>query len=254
MNRQKNIESLKKMTGVAVFAALAYLSMIVLRIPDIGGFLTMDFKDVIITVSAMFFGPLSAVFISVLVPFLEFMTISGTGVYGLIMNILSSLTFSLTASLIYKYKKTFWGAVIGLLSATCTVVAVMMVANLVITPYYMKMPTSAVAALIPKLLLPFNLTKAIFNSAVTLILYKPLTSVMRKTDFFGKKRACPKVEKTPEEKKKEKIRTVLLWTVGIAVAVVSMLVIILIWNGRISFFDVRWEWRNIFADAFKSGK
>ena len=238
MNRQKNIESLKKMTGVAVFAALAYLSMIVLRIPDIGGFLTMDFKDVIITVSAMFFGPLSAVFISVLVPFLEFMTISGTGVYGLIMNILSSLTFSLTASLIYKYKKTIWGAIIGLLSAVFSVTAVMMVANLVITPYYMNMPTSAVAALIPKLLLPFNLTKALFNAAVTLILYKPLTAAMRKTDFFGRKRNDVRAEKTPEEKKKEKIRTVLLWSVGIAVAVTSMLVIILVWKGRISFFDV----------------
>lgn len=238
MNRQTNIGKLKKMTGVAMFAALAYLSMIILRIPDIGGFLTMDFKDVIITISAMFFGPISAVFISLLVPFLEFITISGTGVYGLIMNILSSLTFSLTASLIYKYKKTFWGAVIGLVSATFAVTAVMMAANLIITPYYMKMPTAAVAALIPKLLLPFNLTKAIFNSAVTLLLYKPLTSAMRKSDFFGKKRVAQDVERTPEEKKKAKIRTVLLLTVGGVIAVASILIIIFVWGGRISFFDV----------------
>ena len=237
MNRQKNIESLKKMTGVAMFAALAYLSMIILRIPDIGGFLTMDFKDVIITISAMFFGPISAVFISILVPFLEFMTISGTGVYGLIMNILSSLTFSLTASVIYKYKKSFWGAVIGLLSATLAVTAVMMVANLVITPYYMNMPTSVIAALIPKLLLPFNLTKAIFNSAVTLILYKPLTSAMRKTDFFGKKRVVD-VEKTAEEKKKSKIRTIVILAVGGFIAIASIFVIIFVWGGRVSFFDV----------------
>lgn len=238
MSRQTSIEKLKQMTGVAMFAALAYLSMIILRVPDIGGFLTMDFKDVIITVSAMFFGPLSAVFISVLVPFLEFMTISGTGVYGLIMNILSSLTFSLTASLIYKYKKTFWGAVIGLVSATFAVTAVMMAANLIVTPYYMKMPTAAVAALIPKLLLPFNLTKAIFNSAVTLILYKPLTSAMRRTDFFGKKRASQDIEKTPEEKKKSKIRTAVILSVGGAIAVASILIIIFVWGGRISFFDV----------------
>ena len=239
MNRRtQHIDKLKRMTGVAMFAALAYLSMIILRIPDIGGFLTMDFKDVIITISAMFFGPLSAVFISVLVPLLEFMTISGTGVYGLIMNILSSLTFSLTASLIYKYKKTFWGAVIGLVSAIFAVTAVMMIANLVITPYYMKMPTSAVAALIPKLLLPFNLTKAIFNAAVTLVLYKPLTSAMRRTDFFGKKRILQDIEKTPEEKRKAKIRTVLLLTVGGVIAIASILIIIFVWGGRISFFDV----------------
>ena len=238
MNRQTHIEKLKKMTGVAMFAALAYLSMIILRIPDIGGFLTMDFKDVIITVSAMFFGPISAVFISILVPFLEFMTISGTGVYGLIMNILSSLTFSLTASVIYKYKKTFWGAVIGLVSAVFAVTAVMMAANLLITPYYMNMPTAAVAALIPKLLLPFNLTKAIFNAAVTLILYKPLTSVMRRTEFFGRKRPQRSAESTPEEKKKAKIRTALLLTIAGVIAVASILVIIFVWGGRISFFDV----------------
>ena len=98
MNRQTHIEKLKKMTGVAMFAALAYLSMIILRIPDIGGFLTMDFKDVIITISAMFFGPTSAIFISVAVPLLEFATISGTGVYGLIMNILSPYVEKLTES------------------------------------------------------------------------------------------------------------------------------------------------------------
>ena len=243
MSRENHIAKIKKMTGVAMFAALAYLSMIVLRIPDIGGFLTMDFKDVIITTSAMFFGPTSAVFIALLVPLLEFITISGTGVYGLIMNVLSSLTFSLTASIIYKYKKTFWGAVVGLVSAVFAVTAVMMAANLVITPYYMNMPTEAVAALIPKLLLPFNLTKAIFNAAVTLILYKPLTSAMRRTDFFGKKRPLQEIEQTPEEKKRARIRTILLLIIGGAIAIASILVIIFVWGGHISFFDV-----------FKSGK
>ena len=238
MNRQKNIEKIKRMTGVAMFTALAYLTMIVLRIPDIGGFLTMDLKDVIITISAMFFGPVSAVFISITVPFFEFLTISGTGVYGLIMNILSSLTFSLTASLIYKYKKTLLGAVIGLLAAVFAVTAVMMVANLLITPYYTGMPTSAVAALIPKLLLPFNLTKAIFNAAVTLVLYKPLTSAMRRTDFFGKKRPEPSAEVTPEERRKAKIKTVILVSVATVIAVAAILVIILVWGGKFSFFDV----------------
>lgn len=238
MSRQKNIDKLKRMVGVAMFAALAYLSMIVLRIPDIGGFLTMDLKDVIITISAMFFGPISAVFIAIVVPLLEFLTISGTGVYGLIMNILSSLTFSLTASLIYKYKKTLLGAIIGLLSAVFAVTAVMMVANLVITPYYTGMPTEAVAKLIPKLLLPFNLTKATFNAAVTLVLYKPLTMAMRKTDFFGKKKVESNTERSPEEVRRARIRTAILVCIGAVIAVAAMLVILFVWNGHISFFDV----------------
>ena len=238
MNRQKNIESIKKMVGVAVFAAIAYLSMIVLRIPDIGGFLTLDFKDVIITVASMFFGPTAAIFISILVPFLEFLTISGTGVYGLIMNVLSSLTFSLTASLIYKHKKTLSGAIIGLSSAVFVVTAVMMAANLVITPYYMKMPTAEVAALVPKLLLPFNLTKAILNAALVLVLYKPLTMAMRKTNFFGKKNAENQKMQNAAEKKRSVIRTVILLAIGLSIATASLLVIILLWGGHFSFFDV----------------
>lgn len=238
MNRQKNIEKLKRMTGIAMFAALAYLSVIILRIPDIGGFLTMDLKDVIITISAMFFGPLSAVIISVLVPFFEFLTISGTGVYGLIMNILSSLTFSLTASLIYKYKKSFFGAILGLFSAVLSMTAVMMLANLVITPYYTGMPTAAVAEMIPKLLLPFNFTKAIFNAALTLVLYKPLTMAMRKTDFFGKKKKAEESEKTAEEKKKSLLRTILVVEICLIIAVIAIWLIVSLWHGRISFFDV----------------
>ena len=102
MNRQKYSDNLKKMTAVAMFAALAYVSVAIIRIPNVGGFLTMDFKDVIITIAGMFFGPIAAIVLSLLVPFIEFLTISGTGPYGLIMNVISSMTFSLVASIVYK--------------------------------------------------------------------------------------------------------------------------------------------------------
>ena len=125
----ESVEKLKKMTGVAMFAALAYICVAVLRIPGIGGFLTMDFKDVIITICGMFFGPASAILLAVVVPFIEFLTVSGTGVYGLIMNFLSSFAFAFVASLIYKYKKTLFGAIMGLVSAVLAMTAVMMLAN-----------------------------------------------------------------------------------------------------------------------------
>ncbi len=236
MNRQKNLEKIKKMTGVAMFAALAYVSVAVLRIPNIGGFLTMDFKDVIIAICGMFFGPLAALSLSVLVPLLEMVTVSGTGVYGFIMNVLSSMAFSLTASIIYKYKKTLSGAIIGLLSAVFAVTAVMMVANLVVTPYYMNMPTAAVAQLIPKLLLPFNFTKAVLNASLTLMLYKPLTSVMRKTGFFGKRTV--EIEKTEEEKRKGRVRSVIIFAISLVIVVVALALILFVWNGEISFFDI----------------
>ena len=236
MNRQTNLEKLKKMTGVAMFAALAYICVAVLRIPGIGGFLTMDFKDVIITICGMFFGPASAILLSVVVPFIEFLTVSGTGVYGLIMNFLSSFAFAFTASLFYKYKKTLFGAIMGLVSAVLAMTAVMMLANLIVTPYYTHMPTAYVAKMIPTLLLPFNFTKATLNAALTLMLYKPLTSVLRKTGFFGKKKeACIQTE---EQWNRGKSRSAILFAVCLLIAIAALCTILLVWHGEISFFDI----------------
>ena len=236
MNAHKRTQNLKKTTAIAMFAALAYICVVIIRIPNIGGFLTLDFKDVIITIGAMFFGPIAAVVLSILVPLLEFLTVSGTGVYGLIMNFISSFTFAFVASVIYKYKKNLVGAIIGLLSAVVSVTAIMMLANLLITPYYTGMPTAAVAALIPKLLLPFNLTKAILNAALTMMLYKPLTNILKKTRLY----VAPSMsdDKNAQDKKKARARSVLIFAVSLVVVAAAICVIIVVWNGEISFFDI----------------
>ena len=236
MNRHTYSDNLKRMTALAMFAALAYVSVVVIRIPNVGGFLTMDFKDVIITVGGMFFGPIAAIILSLIVPFIEFLTISGTGPYGLIMNVLSSMTFSVVASIIYKYKKSLLGAVMGLLSAVAAMAAVMMIANLLITPYYTGMSQEAVAAMIPKLLLPVNLTKAILNASLTMMLYKPLTTVLKKTNLAPKNKYD--AQKHGEDKKSAILRTVLIFAISLLIASVAIAIILVAWNGNISFFDI----------------
>ena len=89
------------MVMIAMFTALAYVTMLVIHIKV--GFLTFDLKDAVTTFCGLFFGPLAALFVAVVVPLIELATVSDTGVYGLIMNILSSVTFSVTVALIYKY-------------------------------------------------------------------------------------------------------------------------------------------------------
>ena len=87
--RKRNSIYIKKLTALAVFAALAYVVHFI-HIPV--SFLNLDFKDVIMTVAGMYFGPISGVVVAILVPLLEFPT-SETGIYGLIMNLISSVTF-----------------------------------------------------------------------------------------------------------------------------------------------------------------
>ena len=183
MSTKKKFQ-VRRLVMVALFTALAYVVMIMIHFPV--SFLTLDIKDAVITLCGLAFGPLSALFISVAVPFLEFVTISETGVYGLVMNILGSVSFSVTASVIYKYKKHFFGAVIGLLSGVFAMTAVMILFNLLITPYYTKMPVDAVAAMIPTLLLPFNLVKAVLNASIVLMLYKTVSTLLQKSGFLPK--------------------------------------------------------------------
>ena len=183
----KRTESLKirRMVMVAMFTAMAYVAMLFIHIKV--GFLTMDIKDAVITLCGLFFGPLSALFISVLVPLIEIWTISDTGPYGLIMNIIGSAAFSVTVSLFYKWKKTLWGAVIGLVSGALIMTAVMMLANLFITPYYMGTTMEAVRQMIPTLLLPFNLLKGVINVGAVLLLYKPLSRALHKMGILTSK-------------------------------------------------------------------
>lgn len=176
------VQKIKKITAVAMFCALSYVCMLVIKIPV--QFLTLDVKDSLIILCALLFGPISGIAIAVIVPLLEMITISGTGVYGFLMNMLSSVVFSATTGVIYRYKKSMSGAIIGLVSGVFAVTAVMLLANLWITPYYLGGTTQQVAAMIPKILLPFNLIKAILNAAIVLLFYKPLSNILKKIGFI----------------------------------------------------------------------
>ena len=225
--RKRNSIYIKKLTALAVFAALAYVVHFI-HIPV--SFLNLDFKDVIMTVAGMYFGPISGVVVAILVPLLEFPT-SETGVYGLIMNLISSITFVGVASLIYKFKRTLTGAIVALVAAAMSMTAVMMLANLFITPFYMGVSREAVVNLIPTMLLPFNAVKSILNASLTLCVYKPMTNILRRV---GVAKAVVSTENTVANEN-TKLRSVLVVTIGGVVAVASLSIIFFVLGGSISF-------------------
>lgn len=227
MVQTKNIQKIKKLTALAVLAALAY-AVHFIHIPI--SFLNLDFKDVIMTVAGMYFGPVSGVAVAILVPLLEFPT-SETGIYGLIMNLLSSVTFVFVASVVYRFKRTLTGAIIGLSAAVLSMTAIMILANMYITPYYMGVSQSMIIDYIPKLFLPFNATKSVLNAALTLCLYKPMTGLLKKTGF-GKKVALNSNE---EKENTNRIRSILVWVIGGIIAVAALAVIFFVLGGNIKF-------------------
>ena len=184
----QNRFSVKKMALLAMLAAVAYMMVSLIRIPVVL-FLKYEPKDVIITIGGFLLGPMASFIVSLLVSLIEMITISETGPIGALMNLISTCTFSCTAAYIYKRKHTLNGAVVGLLAGSVVMVAAMMLWNWLISPLYMfeiQSPEdlvaarAAVEALLLPAFLPFNLLKAGLNSALTLSLYKPLVTALRK--------------------------------------------------------------------------
>ena len=56
----------------------------------------------------------------------------------------------------------------------------MLLWNYLLTPIYMGYPREAVAAMLPTTFLPFNLIKGGLNAAITMLLYKPVVTTLRK--------------------------------------------------------------------------
>lgn len=177
-------ERIRTLTAVGVFTALAYICCVLFHFK--AAFLSFDLKDAVMTIGAMFFGPVYGFAMSVIVATIELITMGQTGLYGYVMNILSSVTFVCLGSFIYTRRRTMNSAFVGMILSVIAMTVVMMGANLVITPFYMGVTIAEVAALIPTLLLPFNLTKAIFNAALVFLLYKPVSTALKSSGFLKK--------------------------------------------------------------------
>ena len=142
------------------------------------------------------------------------------------MNFISSATFTFVFGIVYKYKRTFYGAIASVILSVISVTLIMMIANYFITPYYMGVTRSEVVALIPSLLLPFNLTKSVINSAATLLLYKPVTNALRRVGVLKKRE---------EISGKITAKSVVLYTSALIIGIVCVLLVLYILNGEVEF-------------------
>ena len=208
-----------------VFCALAFILTAVLRFKV--AFLSFDLKDAVLAVISLMYGPLYGVVTAAIVAFLEFLSVSDTGVYGLIMNFISTATFTFIAGIIYKSYRTFKGAIFAVIFSIIGVSSVMMLANILITPYYMGVTAGDVIKMIPTLLLPFNLCKALINAAATVAIYKPVRGVLKKAG------AVKSIETNTGS---SRIKSLVTFIVAILVIIATVLLLIKLLGGQVYFF------------------
>lgn len=213
---------IKKLCVLAVLAAMAYVIMIVGRIPVVM-FLKYDPKDVIITFAGFLYGPISALLVSLVVSLIEMFTVSDTGIIGFAMNVLSTAAFSCTAAFIYRKKHTLSGAILGVSLGTICMVIAMLLWNYIITPLYMDTSREYVASILPTVFLPFNLLKGTLNAALSLLLYRPLIQGLRSAKLFPQSTSATK----PSVWSK-----ILLW-IGCTVVLIICIFAVLLFRGII---------------------
>ncbi len=211
-------ERTKKLTVLAMLAAFAYVVLYFLRFPIVL-FLKYEPKDVIITIGGFLYGPFAAFLTSLVVSFLEMITISDTGWIGFAMNVLSTCAFACTASYVYKKHHTLTGAVTGMTLGAILTVGVMLAWNYVLTPLYMNRSRAEVAAMLIPVFLPFNLIKGGLNATITALIYRPLVRGLRRAGLF------PKSHSTNIPPKTNKI---LFYTVAAALLLLCILAIFLL--------------------------
>ena len=176
----------KQLAMIGMLCALAFIVVALIRIPVVS-FLKYEPKDVIVTVGGFMFGPLASFAISAIVSLVEMVTISDTGIIGCVMNLLSTCAFACTAAVVYKKKRTLSGAVLGLGIGIVAMTAIMLLWNYLITPIYMGYPRAAVAEMLVPVFLPFNLLKGFLNAAITLLVYKPVVTALRRAHLLESK-------------------------------------------------------------------
>lgn len=217
---------MKRIVGMAVFAALSYAVTFVFRIPV--QFLTFDAKDAVLTIAAFIYGPSSALIMSLIPAFIEFITISGTGFWGFLMNYASSACFSFVAALLYKYRRSFGGAIVGLYLSVIATTAFMAVMNILVTPIYMEVASAVVLQLLPTLLLPFNFAKALMNSAIVMLLYKPISQALKRARLVHST-----VIKPVETKSILNKNTLIMAAIGLVTLALAAAVFVILRQGNI---------------------
>jgi hypothetical protein len=96
--------------------------------------------------------------------------------------------------------------------------------NYFLAPIFMGYPREEVAKLLIPAFLPFNLIKGAINAAITLLLYKPVITVLRKSSLIP----------TPEDLSSQENKTSkIIIFIAAAFVLISCILLVLSMNGTI---------------------
>lgn len=172
--------SVRELVTLAIFCAMGMaLSFIQIPIFPPAPYLQYDPSGIITLAVALMFGP-AAGFVVQVISWLPKLIMSPLGT---LLTLVAMAGMVPTVGLIYKKFHTFKGAVLALILGAVVYIVLALAMNFVITPIYSPGVTvEAVASMVFPIILPFNLIKCGINVAVTLLIYKPVSNLVKNRD------------------------------------------------------------------------
>lgn len=188
----------KNMTRVSVLSVIAFLLMYI-KMPlafIAPTFMSLDFSDLPILIGGFAMGPVYGIIISLIKNILH-IAIQGTktGGVGELSNFIVGASFVFAASSFYRNHKTYKDAVIALLIGVITLTVVASLSNyFIVFPLYGKVMSmeaiikmgNAINSRIVDLktmiiyaVVPFNLIKGFAVSALTMVIYKKISPILK---------------------------------------------------------------------------
>ena len=197
--KTQSVNKTAKITIIAILGSLsAILMFFEIPLPFIApDFYKLDFSELPVLIGGFCFGPLTALIIEV-VKILLILVLKGTITMGVgeLANLAIGCSFVIPATLIYKYKRTKFGAVVGMVVGTFCMTAFGALANgIVLLPTYVAAFNMDIGAIVDMgksihksidsifkfcllTVAPFNFFKGTVTSIITYIVYKPLSKLI----------------------------------------------------------------------------
>ena len=195
MRRRTAATRTRLLAGAGMLTAAAVvLQYLEFSIPLMPPFIKLDFSDLPALLGAFAYGPLTGVIIEFLKNLIH-CAVSQSATVGELSNFILGAVFVFTAGLIYKKNRNKTAALIGgLLGAVAMGIISVPSNHFVVYPfYYTFMPEENVLAAYQKILpsmksvfqsllvfnLPFTVVKGLISVAVCMLIYKPLSPILK---------------------------------------------------------------------------
>ena len=187
-----------KIAVTAMLSAVATVLMFLeFPIPFlIPSFVELDFSELPALLAAFSLGPVSGVIVCLVKNVIKGLLFSGTGGVGEMCNFLLGICFIIPAGLIYRFRKTRSGALIGALAGAVIMAVCSVPVNYFISyPVYTQfLPIDVIIGMYQEIIpsvdgllscliifnAPFTLLKGLLDTALCFLIYKPLSPLLHR--------------------------------------------------------------------------